>query len=85
MFHTGFKMCRVFMKAIVHRSVLFLWVGEVSPYAAISPFVESFCGTALQMGKYAATPSYLLQAMISMILTCKIQGVYDDVLSRICV
>ena len=32
-------------------------MGEVSPYAAISPFVETLRDTSLQMGKYAATPS----------------------------
>ncbi len=35
---------------------MFLW-GEVSPYAAIPPFVEAFHATSPQTGEYAATPS----------------------------
>ena len=31
--------------------------GAAAPYAAIYPFVETFRGTSLQMGKFAATPS----------------------------
>jgi formate C-acetyltransferase len=43
--------------ACLSRTEMFLW-GEVSPYAAIPPFVEAFHATSPQTGEYAATPSF---------------------------